>query len=472
MALARAFVAAAGLALAPALASGAGSDGATGADERPPRAAVPRYQTLRYLEDNRHLARAGGGDPFDPIKYLPLGGGAWLSFGGQHRWRYELVDGKLEGPSGPGRTSVMLVRNLVHADAHWGPGLRLFAQAGAHAALGDPAAGPPDADSVDLHQAFVEASARARGLVVTTRVGRQEMALGSTRWVGVRDGTNVRQAFDLVRVTAAGGSWSGETFLGGVPALERGAFDDRFDGSNRFWGSYWSFRGAAPTEPSFEAYYLGRARAEARYVDAAGPETRHMLGTRIFGRLGGGPEYIAHAIAQAGAVGGASVRAWGAAFALWQPLPGPLASARVGVRGDALSGDARRGDGRVGTFHPFFPNQTFFSALPAIYPANLYGLHPLVTWGGGAFTAEVGCIFFWRQSVEDAVYRPPGVALAETAASRARYTGAQPSISIGHRVTPHLTINAEYARVFAGPGLAAAVGRGIDYLGTWTTLTY
>jgi len=441
-------------------------------DEQPARPVTPKYQTLRYLEDYRWLARSKSDDPYDAIKYVPLGHDAWLTLGGQHRFRYELVEGPVAGADSAPRTSELFVRNLVHADLHLTRELRLFVQPGAHLALGAPPAQPPDENRLDLHQAFIEAGARIGGVTLITRAGRQEMALGSTRWVSVRDGTNVRQAFDLVRVSAAGAGWSSETFFGAVPAVERGVFDDRIDARDRFWGTYWTLQVVPARRLSIEAFYLGRDRRDARYLDVEGRETRHMFGTRVFGQLAGGFEYIGHALAQTGHVGDATVRAWGLAGGLWQRLPAPLSTFRVGVRGDALSGDTKRGDGRLGTFHAFFPNQTFFSALPAIYPTNLYEVHPLVTWDGGTTSVEAGTTFFFRQSLDDAIYRPPGTLLEPLAPPGGRYSGAQVSLSFGHRIDRHLAFNAEYSHFFVGPGLLPTTGKDIDFFGTWTTLTY
>jgi hypothetical protein len=96
------------------------------------------------------------------------------------------------------RISVMLVRSLVHGALHVGPNLRVFAQLGSHLSVGDPMRRlPPDEDVLDIQQAFVEARAELDGTVLTTRVGRQEMALGRTaRWVSLRDGLTLASGLE------------------------------------------------------------------------------------------------------------------------------------------------------------------------------------------------------------------------------------------------------------------------------------
>src|SRR5262249_50331877 len=144
---------------------------------------------------------------------------------------------------GESRESVLLSRNLLHLDLHPARDVRLFAQAGAFFAIGSPVRDvPPNADLLDVTQLFVETKGRVGSVDVTARVGRQEMALGSTRWVSVRDRTNMRQSFDIGRLSLGGDHdrWSSQTFAGLVPLVDRGVFNDKPNEAHAFWGSYWT----------------------------------------------------------------------------------------------------------------------------------------------------------------------------------------------------------------------------------------
>lgn len=441
------------------------------------------YQAVRYLEDWGYLAsKPALGlelEGWERLKYIPLWPGGYLSVGGQHRVRYELVDPVDLGvaPAGGARErgSALFSRNLVHLDLHVMPELRIFGQLGGFYALGIPSseANPPDADDADVTQLFVEVKESIGPVGLVTRVGRQEMPLGSTRWVSTRDGTNVRQAFDLVRTTATVGQrFTVDAFLGTTPALKRGAFDDAPEWRDGFWGAYGTTRVLPAKLMSLDTFYLGRRRHEAKYEATAGREVRHTFGARLFGETSFGLEYIEHAMVQVGSIDASPILAWAFASALWQRLPGVLAPFRVGVRSDALSGDTHPGSGTLRTFYPLFPNQTFFSALPAIYPSNLYDVHPLLRFGVERLELEGGCVVFWRQAVEDAVYAPPGAVLVSGATNHARYTGAQASLSLAYKAERHLSFNAEYSHYFTGPALSAAGGTSVDFFGTWTTYTY
>jgi hypothetical protein len=275
----------------------------------------------------------------------------------------------------------------------------------------------------------------------------------------------------MVRLTLAGNGWSSHTFFALSPKVERGVFDDAPDAKNLFWGSYWTLPVAPSGALSLDVFHLGRSRS-ATYRDGAGREIRSTVGLRLFGKAAWGMEYIAHGLVQFGRVGEADILSWGASGTLWQTLPGVFRFARVGLRGDALSGDTSTGDRRVGTFDPLFPNQGFFSALPTIYPTNLYDVHPIVRLEYGPLAAEASMIVYFRQSKADSVYEPPGRALVTPDQSAARASGSQSSLTLGYRATRNLSVDAEYSHFFVGRALVDTGGRDIDYLGTWTTFTY
>jgi hypothetical protein len=438
-------------------------------------ARLPRapFQTLRYLEDYSYLGADDpfAADPFDPIKYVPLWRGGYLSFGGQHRLRSEYTAPAAFVVGNAGETA-LFSRNLLHADLHLRPELRLFAQAGAFFTLGAPARdAPPGTNQLDVTQAFVEVSDNLSGVKTVVRVGRQEMGLGSMRWVSVRDPTNMRRSFDMARISLSRKGWSSHTFFSLLPKVQRGVFDDSPDDASLFWGSYWTVPVALEGAFSIDAFYLGRSRS-AVYREVSGREIRHTMGVRVFGKFSSGFEYIAHGLLQVGTIDDANILAWGTSATIWQRLPGLLQFARLGLRSEALSGDARAGDGRVTTFDPLFPNQSFFSSLPVIFPTNLYDLHPLLRMEHGPVSLEASWIFYWRLAVEDSVYQPSGPPLITPTVSSAHFTASQTSLALGYRATRNLSVDMEYSHLFAGQSLHDAGGRDIDYFGTWTTFTY
>ena len=91
----------------------------------------------------------------------------------------------------------------------WETEFRFFGQIKSGVELGR-AGGPrgADEDKLDLHQAFVDIRAWTHGKDgLTLRIGRQELSLGSSRLVSFREGPNVRQSFDGLRLGWHRGDW-------------------------------------------------------------------------------------------------------------------------------------------------------------------------------------------------------------------------------------------------------------------------
>jgi hypothetical protein len=73
-------------------------------------------------------------------------------------------------------------------------------------------------DAIDLHEGYVQLTAPWRGLSLSARAGRQEIALGNERLVGVVNWSNTGRAFDGLRLTAAprSGAWEATAFAATV----------------------------------------------------------------------------------------------------------------------------------------------------------------------------------------------------------------------------------------------------------------
>src|SRR6185503_4563599 len=115
-----------------------------------------------------------------------------------------------------------------------------------------------DEDKLDLHQAFVDVRGWSNvngGL--TFRVGRQEIGLGSSRLVSFREGPNVRQSFDGVRLAWSRREWQIDGFATKPVETKQGVFDDAWDHTRSFWGVY----AVGPFHPlpkgKVDLYYLG-----------------------------------------------------------------------------------------------------------------------------------------------------------------------------------------------------------------------
>ena len=362
---------------------------------------------------------------------------------------------------------------MVHGDVHLGPRLRLFAQvkSGIEAdRTGGPR--PPDEDRLDLHQAYaeLEVSAEASPRRIRVRVGRQELNFGSGRLVSVREGPNVRQSFDAVRVIVAQTRWRTDAFVSRPVTTMPAAFDDRRDRGRALWGVYAT---RAPQDgPGLDVYYLGYERRAARFDQGTADERRHAIGVRAW-HTSDVLDVNAEAVWQWGTFGQSRIRAWTLASDTGY-RPGLRGSPRVGVRADVTSGDRDRSDRTLGTFNPLFPKGAYFGLIAPTGPLNHIDIHPSLAFTPRrAWTVSTSWLFFWRMERDDGLYGVPGNLLRSGEGTQARFVGHSPGVEVVWQANRHLAVTADVARFSAGAFLhEVSPSRPITYVAMWTTFRF
>ena len=272
------------------------------------------FKLTRYDENYAYLRDpAMRSDYFDPVKFIPLttNGDWYLTFGGEIRERYEYYHNSLWGRGPQDTGGYLLERYMVHADAHFGEYFRVFAQF--KSGLEDGRNGgprPTDEDQFDLHQAFFDVRIPvAETDSVTLRIGRQELAYGSSRLVSVREEPNVRRTFDGAKLIVKLAGWQIDAFAVKPVRTKDGVFDDDPDPAQDFWGLYAVTPVAWLPGGNVDLYYLGLDRDGAQFDQGTAREERHTLGTRIWGRKSGW-DYNFEFVYQFGNFGNGDIRAW------------------------------------------------------------------------------------------------------------------------------------------------------------------
>ena len=410
------------------------------------------YRPNAADEDWTFLKATPKSDPWDPIKYIPLGPENWsLTLSGEWRFRPEGFRVR-ETALRPGTIdNYLLQRYLFGTDLRLGTRVRVFAeiQSGImNGKLGSPR--PTDRNTFDVHQTFVEVRSRVRQTdQVVLTAGRRELELGSSRLISASPGLNVKRSFDGVSFDYRTPSWRFSAAGAGLVALQSGAFDDRSDFDQLFWG-FSAARQKAGFGRELGVYYLGVDRSQSLYAQGIGPELRHTIGLK----WSGGDARIDlnyDAVFQTGRFSGAPIRAW--AFATetgfrpwtvaWQP--------RLSVRADVASGDGNRANPDLQSFNPLFPGNAYSGAVGLLGPTNLTDFTPALT-----VTPRRGLLLgveapsYWRTSTADGVYSTDLRLLLPPQVGTGRYVGTNPGVLVVWQATRHLQLQGVITRFLPG----------------------
>jgi hypothetical protein len=406
---------------------------------------LPTYDENRqFLSDpNRHC------DPWDIVKYLPLGDGMFASFGWEARESYERFGNQNFGLSVPSPNGYLLQRYLLHADVRLGARLRLWTELNSSFENGRVGGPQPvvDVDNLDLHQGFVELTLIQQARVnVRVRTGRQEIAVGSGRLYALREGPNVPLSFDGARAIAQTESWRFDAWVARPVTTTPGIFDDSSHRDFSVWGAYITHTGHR--QASLSAYYLGWDQRNASFEKGVANELRHTVGARVW--RDGTWSYDFEGMYQFGRFGTGNIRAWrGVAEASrgfagrWNP--------RIKIDFDDASGDRNLSSPTLGTFNSFFQSGDYSGRAQLLGASNSIRLEPTLTLAPRRnVSVSTGWGFYWRESVQDGLYGIPGNLIIPSNGVPGRYEGSRPIAEVAWKLNPHLSVHLNYIFVFNG----------------------
>jgi hypothetical protein len=404
--------------------------------------------------------------PLDGLKYIPLGedGLSYLSLGGGLRERYEHIATPLYGAGSAAADGYLIQRANVHADLRLGQYVQVFGQLVDARAFQKKSIAPPDKNKLDVEQLFMTVAVPTADGAIKVRAGRQEMAFDLQRFIAVRDGPNMRQAFDGVWADWEHGPWR---LIGYVtqPVQNRGVdtFDDYSNGHLTLNGIRLERQGLGPGDLS--GYYSRYRRDGARFLDAQGDERRDVYDVRYNGKTGNA-DWDVEGMVQNGRVGAKRVSSWALGSIAGYTFAASSWTPRVGVQFDMASGDKHAGDGKLGTFNPLFANGYYFSLAGLTGYSNLIHLKPSLTVKPvKALSVTTALGLQWRQTTGDAVYVQSMAGVPRTAGQGSRWTGAYAQLRTDWIVSPNVTASLEAVHFQAGDSLRAAGGGSANYLG-------
>ncbi len=392
------------------------------------------------------------------------------SFGVDLRQQAEFTSANVLDPASSS-DAVLLHRLQANADMRPIPALRAYMELGVYTQNGrDGGPSPVDESDLDLHEGFIEL--RLPDSAWRLRLGRQEWSLGSGRLVSVRDGPNIRRAFDAVEAEIPFAQ-ARVFVLWGRPVINRsGAFDDRANSGESLGGVHASMP-LTSVNVGLDAYVLRYQRDVAAYARELRDEARTSWGMRLHG-MRGHIDFNTEAVWQNGRIDGGSIRAWTLAHDGGWTFETTRYAPRLGLKLDIASGDGTPDDDRLETFNAMYPNPSYFSDAALVAPANLIDIQPnLQLTLSPQLSAYAGWNLLWKHRKADAIYLTP-VPLTPVPGSTgsSRFIGQQAQLSLQWHVNEHLDLEASVVHFEAGRGLREAGGQDQDFLQLVINLSY
>jgi hypothetical protein len=417
---------------------------------RPSSAAPAPYTVLRWDEDYAYLRDTPRqDDPFDPLKYVPLGGDAYLSLGGQVRYRYEFFDDNLFGAGPQDDDGYHLARVLLHVDLHLSPNLRVFVQG--KSALEEGREGGPranDADDIDLQQAFADVMVPAgEKSSLTLRVGRQELLYGAQRVIGPSDWTNVRRTFEGAKLMVALPSTAIDLFWVRPVLVDKVEFNQGDDDTS-FAGAYSTTALPALIEGAnskLEVYALALNLNAA--ASPPGDSDTYTLGSRFTTKPRPWDLDVEGAW-QFGHIANDSIAAYSLAIEGGYTFVDAKFSPRLFTGFDIASGSpdpAHR-------YNQLFPTgHAVFGYIDAIGRQNIIDVHPgVIVSLTKKLTLRAEHHWFWRENSDDAAYTAAGAVLRPDNGSDASFIGSEFDLLLNWQIDRHLNAYFGYSHFFPG----------------------
>lgn len=411
----------------------------------------------------------------DKLHYVPLFLGAYATFDAELREQAWAQSNSNYALRTPRRNGYDLQRLLGSVYLHLDPHLAVFAQLGRFDSFGRINPSTTDRDRGRVQQGFVELKGGGPAAAITLRGGRQEIALGSGRFVWVNDSSNVRTTHDGVRGHVAFGERVALDLLYTRPTLPvLDAFSDADSHSGAFAAAYLTETVAPDTH--LDEYYFYRRNIGGQYFGLTGNEERSTVGGRLWGKVarpGGAFLYDADGAYQFGSFGGGrTISAFGGSARVLYTFDRPL---QPGLQFQTSYFSGGGGVRSIGTFAAPFPRPTIFNYVGLNTLANLIEAYPaFVVTPFKDFAFRIGPEFVWRADRNDAVYvsRATPLPATMTARDKASFIAANLIATLQWQASRNLNVFAEVLHELPGPAILLAGGRGADVGVIQVTLRY
>ncbi|MBL9170216.1 MAG: alginate export family protein [Verrucomicrobiales bacterium] len=333
----------------------------------------------------------------------------------------------------------------------------------------------PEADSIDLHQAYMTLG-NHKEFPLSLKVGRQELSYGEERLIGAFAWNNIGRVFDAAKMRWQN-AWFGADFFTSRVVIPE---DSRFNVSN----DYDYFSGFYATSPliqkhSLDFYFLARnastkaARAELT-PQAPQPSARdiYTLGARLKSSAGqfGNWDYTLDLMGQFGHFNdtraGVPLRsqehlAYAYVLQGGYTFPDSFGTPRIGLEYSHGSGDSNPRDDKHGTFENLFPtNHKFYGYMDFVSLQNIHDVRVIYQLKPHArLSIALEGHLFWLANTSDNFYNVGGAPRGGGAANGTGYgvnsnygsfVGSEVDLIAGYALTRFAQLEVGFGHFFAG----------------------
>jgi hypothetical protein len=400
----------------------------------------------------------------DSLHYIPLGWGSesYLSLGGELREQYWNQVNESDALRSPIDNSYDLQRLAFDAYLHFNSHFGGFGEVLRADSFDKVSPSTTDETRGRLQQGFLQAEDTIGPLDLWARVGRQEITLGSSRFVWVNDSSNVRTTQDGARVHAGFGEGYTLDLVVSRPVTPTyTAFDD--------WNSHaGSFGAAYASEPFLSSqlhvdeYYYYRRQTDIQFAKLTGTDDRNTVGGRLWGAFGSF-KYDSDVAYQWGTYDTATlaktVSAVGESTRLLYTFEDVPLQPGAWFQTSYFSGSDNPRSHTIGTFLAPSPRPTLLNYAGLNTLENLIEAYPAVLVNPLAqLSLRFGPEALWRANVNDAIYVSRTTPLTKTLNDNARYVGTNLICTAQWTITPNIAVFAEYLHEIAGKAITLAGG--------------
>ena len=352
----------------------------------------------------------------------------------------------------------------------------------------------PEADLIDLHQAYVTIG-NHKEFPLSAKAGRQELSYGEERLIGAFNWNNIGRSFDAAKIRWQN-EWFGADFFSGRPVIPQ---DGQFDLSNDydFLSGVYATSMKVPKNIT-DLYFL--ARNSTRHANSAEPSPQfpqptardiYTVGGRVKSKPGefGGWDYSVEGAYQFGDFAPSTTAARLTQDAFMFVAQGGYtfndfwATPRLGLEYAYGSGDSNPTDGTHGTFENLFPtNHKFYGYMDFFSLQNIQDLRSILQLKPTSrMSVAVEGHNFWLANANDYLYTVGGTPRTTGGygihPNYSTYVGSELDVIAGYAVTRYAQVELGYGHFFTGKYIEqslAGVGGATDanYIYVQTSINF